>query len=114
MNPGRSLFAKLVVLVVGAGLAASALLAMRHSRMEAAHELAESRLRIRHVEHELQILRAQIATRTTPTQIQRLAAQIGPMHPIGVDPDMLAVMAGAEPAATLTSHRAADDVRLAR
>jgi len=108
MNPGRSLFAKLVVLVVGAGLAASALLAMRHSRMEAAHELAESRLRIRHVEHELQILRAQIAARTTPAKIERLAADLGPMRPIGVEPDMLPVMAGTEPIATLIS-RPADD-----
>jgi hypothetical protein len=75
-------FAKLVVLVLSLVLGACALLAARQMRTQAAHELAAARLRILECDAKLWKLRAGIAARVTPDQIETLAARIGQMQPL--------------------------------
>ncbi len=66
-------FAKLVVLVIGVGGSAVGVLALRQSRLQAAHEAAEARLRMRaHTERTME-LRAQIARRVTPEALAAFA-----------------------------------------
>lgn len=66
-------FAKLVVLVIGVGGSAVGVLALRQSRLQAAHEAAEARLRMRaHTERTME-LRAEIARRVTPEALAALA-----------------------------------------
>ena len=60
------MFAKLMALIVVLGLAGSGLLAMRQSRLQAAHELTAARLRLRQHEEHLQRVRAMIAERSSP------------------------------------------------
>ncbi|MEZ6243653.1 MAG: hypothetical protein R3B57_11495 [Phycisphaerales bacterium] len=64
------MFAKLVALILGFGACGGGLLAMRQSRLQAAHELAEARLRIERHEMRISELRAQIAERITPEQVR--------------------------------------------
>jgi len=68
-------FAKLVALILGFGACGGGLLAMRQSRLQAAHELAEARLRIERHEMRVRELRAQIAAGITPERVlERLGA----------------------------------------
>ena len=68
------MFAKLVALILAFGACGGGLLAMRQSRLQAAHELAEARLRLREHDERLLRLKAEIAARTTPPEIgQKLA-----------------------------------------
>lgn len=78
----RALFAKLALVVIGVGLCACALLTVRQLRMEAAHQLAQTRLRILERDSALQRLRAQIAARVTPERVEVLASGLGPMRQI--------------------------------
>lgn len=64
------MFAKLVVLILVVGLGGSGLLAMRQSRLQAAHELTAARLRLRAQDEHLQRLRAQIAEKTAPAVLR--------------------------------------------
>lgn len=67
------LFAKMVVLVLCLGGSAVGMLALRQSRLQAAHEAAEARLRMRaHAERAMD-LRAEIARRVTPEALAVLA-----------------------------------------
>lgn len=79
------MFAKIVVVIVSLGLCAAALLSLRQMRTQAAHELAEARLRVLQRDNELWRLRAQIAERVTPERIQELAAKLRPLKPVGGD-----------------------------
>ncbi len=63
------MFAKLVALILGFGACGGGLLAMRQSRLQAAHELAEARLRVERHELRVRELRAQIAERITPERV---------------------------------------------
>lgn len=63
------MFAKLVALILAFGACGGGLLAMRQSRLQAAHELAESRLRVERHELRVRELRAQIAARITPEKV---------------------------------------------
>jgi len=74
-------FAKLVVMILACGVCGGTLLSLRHARIQAAHEMAEARLRIRHHERELQRLRAEIALRITPEQVEAMATMLGPLQP---------------------------------
>lgn len=68
------MFAKLVALILALGACGGGLLAMRQSRLQAAHELAAARLRLREHDERLLRLKAAIAARTTPPEIgQKLA-----------------------------------------
>jgi hypothetical protein len=71
--------------ILSLGLCAAALLSLRQMRTQAAHELAEARLRVLQRDNELWRLRAQIAERITPEHVQELASKIHPLKPVGVD-----------------------------
>lgn len=67
------LCAKLAVMVLGVGGSAVGMLALRQSRLQAAHEAAEARLRMRtHAERTMD-LRAEVARRVTPEALARYA-----------------------------------------
>lgn len=76
------MFWKLAAAIIALGLFACALLAMRQGRLQAAHEMAQTQLRIRALDEKLYLLRAQIAERVTPQQVRELASDVGPLHPI--------------------------------
>ena len=82
----RSVFANIVVVILALGLCAAALLSLRQMRTQAAHELAEARLRVLQRDNELWRLRAQIAERITPERIQELTARIHPTRPVDTEP----------------------------
>lgn len=86
------MFAKILFLILGLGLIGCALLAARQARVQAAHELADTRLRIVRHDAELLRLRALIAERVTPGNVERLAAGILPLAPMlpGVPPRAIA------------------------
>jgi hypothetical protein len=87
--------AKLTVLVLGIAVCAGALLAARQMRMQAAHELTEARLRVMKHDNELFRLRAQIAGRITPEQIEQMATEVAPLKSIASDiPPPLVVGSG--------------------
>jgi hypothetical protein len=94
-------FAKLVVLILSVGACACVLLAARQVRVQAAHDLADARLRVMQRDNELWELRARIASRVTPANIQRVAARISPLKPIGgefwVDPASVVRRAAHQP-----------------
>jgi hypothetical protein len=94
-------FAKLVVLILSVGACACVLLAARQVRVQAAHDLADARLRVMQRDNELWELRARIAAKVTPANVQRLAAKITPLKPIGgefwVDPAAVVRRAARQP-----------------
>jgi hypothetical protein len=76
------MFAKLAVLIVGIALTASCLLAARQMRTQAAHELAQARLRVMKLDNERWKLRSDIASRITPEHVQEMASRLSPLKPI--------------------------------
>ncbi|MBS0196887.1 MAG: hypothetical protein JSR77_09025 [Planctomycetes bacterium] len=76
------MFWKLTVLVLSVGLCGSWLLSLRHNRIQALSELTQAQLRINRQDEKLWLLRARIAERITPPQIEQMCADIGPLHPI--------------------------------
>ncbi|GJM19856.1 MAG: hypothetical protein DHS20C14_20690 [Phycisphaeraceae bacterium] len=70
------MFAKLVALILALGACGGGLLAMRQSRLQAAHELAETRLRLREHDERLLRLKAEIAERTTPPAVGAMVASL--------------------------------------
>jgi hypothetical protein len=75
-------FSKLAVVILSLILGACILLAARHMRIQAVHELAAARLRILEADARLWKLRARIAERVAPQHIRALASQMGPMRPL--------------------------------
>ncbi len=75
------MFAKLVVLIVSLGVCGGTLLVQRQARLQAAHELTEARLRVRKVARELLTVRAEIAARSTPSEVERMSEQLGETAP---------------------------------
>jgi hypothetical protein len=78
-------FAKLAVLTLCLGLGACALLSLRQMRTQAAHELAEARLRVLQRDNEFWRLRTRIAARVTPEHIEQLAQKINPLKPMATE-----------------------------
>jgi hypothetical protein len=76
------MFAKLAALIIGIALTAGALLAARQVRTQAAHELAQARIRVMRLDHERLKIRAQIAERIAPDRIQEMASRLTPLKPI--------------------------------
>jgi hypothetical protein len=74
----------MVVLAIGA--TACGLLTLRQSRLQAASELAQAQLRIGTSDERLWALRSQIAERVTPSNVERMAASVGPLKPIIAPP----------------------------
>lgn len=70
------MFGRLAFVIVAIGLGACVLLAIRQVRIQAAHELAETRRRIVRMDHELWRLRAEIAERITPDRIHRQSMDV--------------------------------------
>ena len=75
------MFPKLVVLIVGVGVCGGSLLAMRQARVQMAHEMAESRLRVRALDEQLSRVRAEIADSVHPDRVEQMASSLGPMEP---------------------------------
>lgn len=76
------MFAKLAVLIVALGACACTLLALRQSRLQAASEITQAQIRINGLDDRLYTLRAEIATRLAPHELERLTQGIGPLKPI--------------------------------
>lgn len=76
------MFARLLAVILTLGVCACVLLAARQARIQAAHDLAEARLRIVRRDQELWKLRARIAAHVTPERVQRLAGGLTPLRPI--------------------------------
>lgn len=95
---GAGVFAKMVVLVLCLGGSAVGMLALRQSRLQAAHEAAEARLRMRaHAERTMD-LRAEIARRVTPEALAELAEMTDLVPAVETLPDAGGLMSGPEPA----------------
>lgn len=75
-------FAKIVALILALGIFACALLALRQARIQAFHELTQTRLRIRAQDERLWVLRTQIASRVTPDHIHEMAASRRALKPM--------------------------------
>lgn len=63
------MFIKLIVLILVVGSSGVGVLSVRQSRLQAAHETAETRLRIRKLENRTSELKAAIAERATPGRV---------------------------------------------
>lgn len=79
------MFAKLVLVILSVGITAGVLLATRQQRVQTAHELADVQRRVAEHDRTLWRLRAEIASRITPTRISAAAARLGPLAPINQD-----------------------------
>lgn len=71
---------KLGLVVLSIGVCALGMLAMRQARLQAAHEVAQTQLRIQRADERLWKLRADIAALSNPSRIRELAGALGPMH----------------------------------
>jgi len=69
--------AKLAVTILAFGLMAAAMLSTRQSRLQAAHEVTEARLRIRAHDERLLELRAEIAGRVSPARVREMLEETG-------------------------------------
>lgn len=80
------MFAKLAAVIVAVGVCACTLLAMRQARLQAAHDLAEARLRVRAIDERVALRRAEIGRLVSPDEVRRMAeelgAEFGGMEPI--------------------------------
>ncbi|MEM9373676.1 MAG: hypothetical protein AAGA55_08520 [Planctomycetota bacterium] len=83
---GAGLFAKLVVLVLALGGTAVGVLALRQSRLQAGHEAAEARLRMRAHQERAMELRTRIAARVAPESLLSFAGEPGLIHAIDAMP----------------------------
>lgn len=76
------MLAKLSFVVLSLGVIACSLLALRQSRLQVASELTRAQLRINADDEQLWTLRAKIAERIAPSQIERMAQGLGPLQPV--------------------------------
>ncbi len=81
------MLAKSSLIVITLGACACTLLAMRQQRLQTASELAHAQLRINALDERFYAVRAKIAARTTPQEVERMAAELGPMRPINLPGD---------------------------
>lgn len=76
------MFAKIVALILSLGIVACALLAVRQARIQAFHELTQTRLRIKHQDEKILLLRTSIASLVTPEHVHEMAASARTLKPI--------------------------------
>ncbi|HRJ48921.1 MAG: hypothetical protein KF787_06140 [Phycisphaeraceae bacterium] len=76
------MFLKLAVCVVAMCVFGCALLAMRQARLQAAHELAQTQLRIRTSDERLFKLRTQIGANVRPEDVRSLVSESMSLRPI--------------------------------
>ncbi|MBX3379729.1 MAG: hypothetical protein KF805_06515 [Phycisphaeraceae bacterium] len=80
-QPGSGgLLFKLGLVVLSIGLCALSMLVMRQARLQAAHEVTQTQLRIQRADEKLWKMRADIAGLSNPVRIRQLAGNLGPMH----------------------------------
>ncbi|MGH7243875.1 MAG: hypothetical protein ACREJD_10695 [Phycisphaerales bacterium] len=80
-QPGSGgLLFKLGLVVLSIGLCALSMLVMRQARLQAAHEVTQTQLRIQREDEQLWKMRADIAGLSNPARIRELAQTMGPMH----------------------------------
>jgi hypothetical protein len=75
-------FAKLAAVVLALGACGCTLLALRQSRLQVASEIAQTQIRINQEDERLWVLRARIAERVTPEQVEQMAQGVGPLRPL--------------------------------
>ena len=83
------MLAKIVVFILAMALVSVAVLVTRQLRTQALSEAAATRLRIVEADAALWRLRAEIAQRSSPSAIRRLAAEDRELAPLRLDPDLL-------------------------
>lgn len=66
------MFVKLIILILALGSTGVTVLSVRQSRLVASNEMTQSRMRIRALERKTMDLRAQIASKITPSHIQTM------------------------------------------
>lgn len=76
------MFAKLAVVIVAIGAIGCALLALRQQRYQMASELTMAQLRINALDERLWQLRADVARRVTPREVERVVGTLGPLRPM--------------------------------
>ncbi|MBX3317097.1 MAG: hypothetical protein KF902_09580 [Phycisphaeraceae bacterium] len=76
------MFGKIVALVLSLGIIACALLAVRQARIQAFHELTQTRLRIKRQDEQILAIRTRIATLVTPEHIHEIAAAASDLKPL--------------------------------
>ena len=81
------MFWKLAFCVLGMGVFGCSLLAMRQARLQAAHELAQTQLRIRASDEKLFKLRSQIGFRVRPEDVRAMVAQMTTLKPMTAPPE---------------------------
>lgn len=69
--------AKLAVTIVAFGLMGAAMLSIRQSRLQAAHEVTEARLRLPVHDERLTALRVEIAERVAPARVREMLEETG-------------------------------------
>ncbi len=78
--------AKVLFLILCIGASACVLLTVRQQRLAVVHDMAAIHNRLAQHDKVLFDVRARIAQDLSPMRVQQLAAAMGPMSPIGVDP----------------------------
>lgn len=80
------MFGKIVALILSLGIVACALLAVRQARIQAFHELTQTRLRIKRQDEQILMLRTRIAGLVTPEHVHEMAASASTLKPIVESP----------------------------
>lgn len=79
------MFGKLAVLIVSLGLIAASLLAIRQMRTQAAHELAQARLRAVRIDEDVAKFRAVISAHVSPERVLEMASRNHLLRPLTPD-----------------------------
>ena len=80
------MFAKLIVLILVFGASGVGVLSVRQSRLQAVHEMAESRHRIRQLNEQAGEIRSMIVRSCTPQRVHRLLEEHGYYTPASQAP----------------------------
>lgn len=76
------MFAKLSLVILTFAGTACALLALRHSTIAVANELASAQLRIQRHDQDLWTVRSEIAQLVTPEHVGTMVADVAKFHPL--------------------------------
>lgn len=79
------MLAKAVFVVIGIGAMSATLLALRQQRLQAAHELARTQIRVERQDEELWKVRARIATLVNPQNVAMMAGEMTELHALVAD-----------------------------
>lgn len=80
------MFWKLTACVLSMGLFGCALLALRQARLQAAHELTQTQLRIRVCDERLFKLRAEIDRHVRPDDVRSMVVDLAALKPVTAPP----------------------------